>query len=243
MNNQRAVGMLRGNRAGLPSHIEHRAARIVMHHDHRGITRQTPGRFRGNVRRPIGEFECAIEWTWLGVIGMVRPRVSTRQDGTSDAIALLSIIARGAAHLRASRAIATLDVVYLRAVLTGNPDAARNRVKRKTMNVDDCVRRQRQAVALIAEDSVIGNPRVLSHMSAATRTAPMCPGEIGIVSGSVDRRSNLNQRIARAPATSWVLPQKTLLDQALDIAERRIVRALLERCPLGRRQLPGEAVQ
>ena len=70
---------------------------------------------------------------------MVRPRFSTRQDGTSDAIALLSIIARGAAHLRASRAIATLDVVCLRAVLTGNPDAPRNRVKRKTMNVDDCV--------------------------------------------------------------------------------------------------------
>ena len=72
---------------------------------------------------------------------MVRPRFSTRQDGTSDAIALLSIIARGAAHLRASREIATLDMVYLRAVLTRNPDAARNRVKRKTMNVDDCVLR------------------------------------------------------------------------------------------------------
>ena len=95
---------------------------------------------------------------------MVRPRLSTCQDGTSDAIALLSIIARGAAHLRASRAMATLDVVYLRAVLTGNPAAARNRVKRKTMNGDDCLLGGRgKPVALIAEDSVTGIPRVFSH--------------------------------------------------------------------------------
>ena len=67
---QRATNR-RGNRARLPSHIEHRAVRVVMHHDHRRITRQTPGRFRENVRRPIGEFECAIEWTWLGISGDV----------------------------------------------------------------------------------------------------------------------------------------------------------------------------
>ena len=56
-------------------------------------------------------------------------------------------------------------------------------------------------------------------------------------------RSSINQRIARAPATTRVFPQETLLDEALDITERGVVRALLEPRPLRCRQLPGEAVQ
>ena len=56
---QRATNAWR-NRAGLPSHIEYGAARVVMHHHDGPITRHTPGRFLGNVQRAIGDFESAI---------------------------------------------------------------------------------------------------------------------------------------------------------------------------------------
>src|SRR5207249_5000487 len=56
-------------------------------------------------------------------------------------------------------------------------------------------------------------------------------------------RSSNNQRIARAPATTRVFPQETLLDEALDITERGVVRAILELRPLRCRELSGETVQ
>ena len=72
----------RGNRARLPTDVEHGAIRVVMHHHHRRITRQSPGRFRGNVRPTIGHFEGAVERTWLGSEGA--RSVARRSSAPSD---------------------------------------------------------------------------------------------------------------------------------------------------------------
>jgi hypothetical protein len=69
------------------------------------------------------------------------------------------------------------------------------------------------------------------------------PGWLQLARPAGGHWSSINQRIARAPATTRVFPQETLLDEALDITERGVVRALLQLCPLRCRQLPGEAVQ
>jgi hypothetical protein len=80
-----------------------------------------------------------------------------------------------------------------------------------------------------------------TSMSACTSSAWI------FLKGSARRRgghrSSIDQRIARAPATTRVFPQDTPLDEALDITERGVVRALLELRPLRCRQLPGKAVR
>src|SRR5205823_13410308 len=78
--------------------------------------------------------------------------------------------------------------------------------------------------------------RLIGHPPACYE-ASACEAALG------GHRSSNTQRIARAPATTWVFPQETPLDEALDITERGVVRALLERRPLRCRELSGETVQ
>ena len=52
--------------------------------------------------------------------------------------------------------------------------------------------------------------------------------------------SALDERVARAPAAACVLRKKPVLDQSLNVAKRRVMRALLELRPLRGGELPSK---